>query len=109
MTDRVYYNGVKGGRVMRNALAKLNPRKVTVFTGRISKVQYQRMMVTDICVYDESGNNIIGTVGHCLLSKKHFKDIPQGSIVRFTGTVKLYTRHDGSKDYTIVVRKATIL
>lgn len=94
---------------MRNALAKLDPRKITVFTGRLSKIQYQRLMVTNISVYDECGDKVIGYIDHCLLSKKLFKGIPQGSKVRFTGKAKLYTRGDGSKDYTIVVNKAHIL
>ena len=94
---------------MRDALAKLDPRKTTVFTGRLCRIQYQRYMLTNICVYDECGINIIGYVDHCLLSKKLFKNIPQGSKVRFTGKVKIYTRGDGSKDYTIVVNKATKL
>ena len=38
-----------------------------------------------------------------------FKNIPQGSKVRFTGKVKMYTRGNGSKDYTIIVNKATKL
>lgn len=91
---------------MRDALAKLDPRKTTVFTGHLCRIQYQRYMLTNICVYDECGINVIGYVDHCLLSKKPFKNIPQGSKVRFTGKVKMYTRGDGSKDYTIVVNKA---
>lgn len=94
---------------MRDALAKLDPRKTTVFTGRLCRIQYQRYMLTNICVYDECGINVIGYVDHCLLSKKPFKNISQGSKVRFTGKVKMYTRGNGSKDYTIVVNKATKL
>ena len=37
---------------MRDALAKLDPRKITVFTGRLCRIQYQRYMLTNICVYD---------------------------------------------------------
>lgn len=88
---------------MRTNLKKCKSH-LTVFSARIDRVQYNRLLVKDVLIYEENGETIRGHVGHCLVAITPFKGIERGKHVRFTGLVHKYTRLDGSVDYSIKIK-----
>lgn len=88
---------------MRQALYKCKNR-VTTFSAQISTIQYQRLMLRHVQVYNENGLDIVGYVDHCLVAIQPFRGILKNKHVRFTGVVCEYKRRDGSRDYCIKVK-----
>lgn len=85
---------------MRKDLVKLNPKKTYIFIGKIHSVQYQRLMIQNIKVYENE--KLIGYVDHELVAKKPFRGCIRGDVVRFTAKVKKYIRANGSVDIGLV-------
>jgi len=85
---------------MRKELQKLKPKKTYIFIGKIHSVQYQRLMIQNIKVYENE--KYLCIVNHELVAKKPFRGCIRGDVVKFTGKVKPYIRGDGSKDIGLV-------
>lgn len=93
---------------MREALERCNSRKFYIFTGTVDRMQYNRLVVKNVSVFDTAGKHL-GEVDHILVAKKPFKKSRKGygDEVRFTGKVDKYYRQDESEDYSVIVNRVS--
>lgn len=94
---------------MREALSKIPKNRYTVFTAVAIKIHYNRLLLKNVKVYDQGGNNVIGYFDHVHVAIKPFRaaDVNAGDKVRFTAKPHTYTRSDSTCDYGLIVKRVT--
>lgn len=81
-------------------------RTCHTFVAKVGPVNREgRQVLRNVQLLRDDGK-VIGGCEHINTSKKPFKQIKKGALVKFSGSIFEYKRQDGTTDYSVKVNKA---